>query len=93
MVTTQHAADAVHSTLADVVAKGMYNVHGAEGYEQATKPDGWGDPDAGAGAAYGRRVRAKIPAEAKKVLGAYFKPHNEKLFKMVGKRCRWMTGQ
>ena len=78
-----------HFAFDKVVAKGMYNVHGAEGYEQATIPDGWGE---NAGAAYGQRVRAAIPPEAKKVLGAYFKPHNERLFKMIGKRCRWMSG-
>ena len=57
-----------------VVSKGMYNVHGAEGYEKVSK-----DP----------APAEEIPAEARNFLKEFFAPHNARLFHMIGSTCPW----
>ena len=71
----------------DVVSAGMYNVGGHKGYDTMTSWEtAMEEHDT-------QEEKREIPLskEFRKELLGFFKPHNERLFKLVGRRCNWQT--
>ena len=65
----------------DVVNKGAYNVRDFQGYD---RPTTWEDTQK-------EHANESIPLSSKfrKELQEFFDVYNERLFKLVGKRCPW----
>eukprot|EP00541_Cyclophora_tenuis_P019284 CAMPEP_0116543890 /NCGR_PEP_ID=MMETSP0397-20121206/1814_1 /TAXON_ID=216820 /ORGANISM="Cyclophora tenuis, Strain ECT3854" /LENGTH=322 /DNA_ID=CAMNT_0004068043 /DNA_START=134 /DNA_END=1102 /DNA_ORIENTATION=+ len=70
-----------------VVSEGMYNVGGHKGYDHVTT---WDQAHAEQEQKEEKK-RIPISDEFRKELMEFFKPHNERLFELVGRRCNWET--
>jgi len=73
-----------------VISEGMYNVGDHQGYDKVTSWDTVED-EAMHHAEELNLTAEEIPlsAEFRKVMVDFFRPHNERLFKLVGRRCKW----
>jgi hypothetical protein len=74
-----------------VVAAGMYNVGGHEGYDEVTS---WKVAEEDSEEQHEHNLEANstdipISDEFRQEMLAFFRPHNERLFSLVGRRCNW----
>jgi hypothetical protein len=75
-----------------VVSEGAYNVGEHQGYDQITTWDTVEGEDEQKKAAVNATTSTEeipISAEFRAELLDFFRPHNERLFKLVGRRCDW----
>lgn len=75
-----------------VISEGMYNVGEHQGYDHVTPWDTAGDEDAKVLEKLHVNTTAEViplsPAFRKEMID-FFRPHNERLFKVTGRRCKW----
>ena len=80
-----------------VVSQGMYNVGGHKGYDKVTSWDTAEEEKeekmVESNVTENERDETPIPISdaMRRELLDFFKPHNERLFKLVGRRCNWET--
>jgi len=79
-----------------IISEGMYNVGGHKGYDKVTS---WEEVAKEHGDEnetltidqYQEEIKEDVPLseEFRKEILEFFKPHNERLFELVGRRCSW----
>lgn len=76
-----------------VVGQGMYNVGGHKGYDKVTSWEQVHTEHDGQNATQNNNDKEPIPIspEFRKEMLDFFRPHNERLFKLIGRRCNWET--
>ena len=77
-----------------IVGAGMYNVGGHKGYDKVTSWEEVADEHGGEKQTeeiHEEEVKEEIPItpEFRRELLDFFKPHNQRLFKVIGRRCQW----
>jgi hypothetical protein len=76
------------------IGKGRFNVGGVHS-DQYGKVTRWEEAGGGSRSSYGGvnleepSTHAQMSASTRIKLREWFAPHNEKLFRLIGKRCRW----
>ena len=71
----------------NTLKQGAYNVGGHLGYDKQEPWDSFSQPNSSGGLSPGKVI--PLSDEFRQELETFVRPYNERLFKLVGKRCQW----